>query len=94
MRRERISPRIKVGDATQVRLSRGEKRCRANLLDFSAGNCAVLITDKAFECWNVEDLTGPITVTVHGEMKFAHAVRLNRVRTGIQQAWILGMDLR
>ena len=29
-----------------------------------------------------------------GEMKFAHAVRLNRIRTGIQQAWILGMDLR
>jgi hypothetical protein len=94
MRRDRISPRIKFGHVTQVRLSRGEKRCRANLLDFSAGNCAVHITDKAFESWNVEDLTGPITVTMHGEMKNARVLRLNRVRTGIQQAWILGMDFR
>lgn len=94
LRPNRRSPRMKACDPTPVRLSRGDKRCKGNLVDFSAGSCAVRITDHAFEIWTVEDLKAPITVTLHGEVRVAVPARLQRVRAGFAEGWILGLTLR
>lgn len=90
----RRAPRLKLNDPSLVRLSRGDKRCRGSLVDFSPGNCAVRISDPAFEIWTVADLKAPITVTLHGETRTALPARLQRVRAGFSESWILGMTLR
>lgn len=90
----RRSPRMKISEPAMVRLARGEKRCRGNLVDFSPRNCAVRISDPAFEIWTMADLKAPITVTLHGETRTALPARLQRVRAGFSESWILGMTLQ
>lgn len=94
IRHDRVSVRMKTASLALVRLTRGDKRCKANLLDFSATNCAVRIHDPAFRSWTVEDLHAPISLTLHGETHGALIVRLHRKRSPLTDNWIVGMVLR
>jgi hypothetical protein len=94
MRRDRGLTRMKTSSPASVRLSRGDKRCRGNLVDFSPTSCAIRINDPAFENWTVADLKSSITITLYGEMRSATLTRIQRVRGGFSEAWVLGMVFR
>lgn len=94
IRRDRASMRLKTSSLALVKLVRGDKRAKANLLDFSPANCAVRVHDPAFRSWTVDDLRSPISLTLHGETREALIVRMQRARSPLTDNWIVGILLR
>jgi hypothetical protein len=94
IRRDRASMRLRTNSLAVVKLVRGDKQCKANLIDFSPSNCAVRIHDQAFRTWTVEDLRSPISLTLHGDTREALIVRLQRARSPLTDNWIVGLVLR
>lgn len=93
-RPSRATARLRATELVPAFLTHGDRRCRGNLLNFSAANCAVRIHDRAFDHWTIADLRAHITLTLHGEARSARIVRIQRSSSPLTDNWVVGLVLR